>query len=149
MPSRVKELQELLGKHTDKKISVVGATGTGKSTFLKYIKNAHDQDELVFPKLTKEESDYVCQTPWTEEIGETMNRFVKKYVEIQPGEPVFGTVVLPSDLIIYLKISDELLRERVTKRGNKFEDAKNMQVRIEQDIKASNIPVIAFPVVKD
>ena len=141
---KVVELQKLLDNHKNQRVVVVGTTGTGKSTLLKQIKNAHDQDELVFPKLTQEEAEYVCQTPWTEEIGRAMERLVKQYVVIKPGEPVFGTVVLPCDLIVYLKISDELLRERVAARSNSFDDAKNMQRRIEEEIQQSGIPTIDF-----
>ena len=103
-------------------------------------------DDLVFPQLTKAESDYVCQSPWTPKIGETINRLVKEKVRIEPGNPVFGTVVLESDLIIYLRISDELLKKRTGLRGSKFEDAKNMQKAIEVEIKSSGLPVIEFPV---
>ena len=99
-------------------------------------------DELVFPKLTKEERDYVCQHPWTPEIGEKMVGLVKEKVKIEPGKPVFGTVVLDSDLIVYLRISDELLKERTALRGANYEDAKNMQRQIEEEIKQSNIPTI-------
>jgi len=101
-------------------------------------------DELVFPLLTKKEKKYVCQTPWTQNIGKTMTQLVKTKVKVQSGRPVFGTVVINSDLIIYLKISDKLLKERTKKRGVNFTDAKNMQRQIEQDIKTSRIPSITF-----
>lgn len=125
---------------------VVGTTCTGKSTFLQTIKSAHDMDDLVFPQLTKEEADYVCQSPWTEEIGETMTRLVKERVKVMPGQPVFGTVVIDSDLIVYLKISDDELRKRTALRSTQFEDAKNMQKQIEKEIATSSIPTVEFQV---
>ncbi len=140
----INELSRILADNKNKRIVVVGTTCTGKSTFLNNIENAHDMDELVFPKLTKEEHDYVCQHPWTPEIGETMDRLVKENIKIESGKPVFGTVVLDSDLIVYLHISDELLKKRTELRGANFEDAKNMQKQIEEDIKQSNIPTIEF-----
>ena len=125
---------------------MLGGTCTGKSTLVAHLAGARDMDTLVFPLLTQEESDYVCQTPWTPEIGETMTRLTKERVKVHAGEPVFGTVVLDADRIIHLKISDELLRERTAAREVSFDDAKNMQHHIEAEIAASGLPVIEFDV---
>jgi hypothetical protein len=103
-------------------------------------------DKLVFPLLSDEKAEYVGQTPWTPEIGETMTRLTKERVKVQPGKPVFGTVVLDADLIIYLKISDGSLRQRTESRGASFTDAKNMQQHIEDEIVTSGLPVIEFEV---
>lgn len=140
------KLRNLLDQNKDKRVVVIGTTCTGKSTFLKDINTAHDIDELVFPQLTKAERDYVCQTPWTPEIGQTMTRLVKEKIRAEPGKPIFGTVMLDSDIIIYLQISDELLAMRTRSRNVNFQDAKNMQERIEAEIKKSQIPVIVFSV---
>lgn len=145
-PELTHELQNILDQNREKRVVVVGTTCTGKTTFLNHIKGAHDMDELVFPQLTQEESDYVNQTPWTPEIGETMVRLVKEKVKIKPGEPVFGTVVIDSDLVVFLKISDDLLKKRTAQRGVSFEDAKNMQRQIEDEIEKSGIPKIEFPI---
>lgn len=142
----VNKLAGILDKNKDKRVVVVGTTCTGKSTFIKEIQGAQDMDNLVFPQLSKEESDYVCQNPWTEEIGQTMIRLVKERVNVEAGKPVFGTVVLDSDLIILLKISDELLHERTRLRKVSFEDAKNMQRQIEEEVGKSKIPTIEFSV---
>ena len=40
-------------------------------------------------------------------------RLVKERVHSEIGRPVFGTVVIDSDLVVLLKISDELLASRV------------------------------------
>lgn len=140
------KLQALLDTNKDKRVVVVGTTCTGKSTFLKSIKGAHDMDELIFPQLSEKEAAYVNQTPWTEEIGRTMDRLAKERVKVRKGEPVFGTIVFDSDLVINLTISDDLLRQRTNARGVSFEDAKNMQKQIEESIKNSEIPKIDFPV---
>lgn len=145
-PELTQGLQTILDQNKDKRVVVVGTTCTGKSTFLNHIKGSQDMDELVFPELTQEESDFVNQIPWTPEIGETMTRLVKEKVKIKPGEPVFGTVVIDSDLVVYLKISDDLLKERTQSRGVDFEDAKNMQTQIEQEIEESGIPKVEFSV---
>ena len=103
-------------------------------------------DKVIFPLLTKEESDYVCQTPWTKEIGEKMTYLVKTKLKIQSGEPLFGTVLLDCDLIIYLHINDELLKKRTDLRNVDFINAKNMQTKIEEEIEKSNIEVITLEV---
>jgi len=139
-------LHKLLKQHSNKRIVVIGPTCTGKTTLLSQIPEAQDMDKLVFPKLSKEESDYVCQTPWTEKIGQTMVRFAKERVVVQPGKPVFGTVVLNCDLLIYLSISDQLLKERCLSRNVDFLDAKNMQAQIETEIKESMLPRIDFSI---
>ena len=101
----------------------------------------------VFPDpLTKEEEEYVCTTPWTEEIGNKMDELVKTRLSIKPGIPMFGTVLLDCDLIVYLYISDDLLLERTKLRNVNFENAKRMQQKIEEDIKNSNIPCIIVEV---
>lgn len=146
MLQNIQKLRALLDTHADKRVVVVGTTCTGKSNFLKYITNAHDMDKLVFPQLTKEKAAYVDSTPWTEQIGKTMIRLVRDRVKVTPGRPVFGTVVIDSGLIVYLHINDELLRQRIVQRGVNFEDAKNMQRQIEEEIKESGIPSITFPV---
>jgi hypothetical protein len=136
----VEKLREILDSHNHERVCVVGTTCTGKSYLISHISQAQDMDELIFPKLSAEESKYVMSKPWTEDIGRTMNRLVRERIKIGPGRPVFGTVVIPSDYIIYLKISDTLLRERTQKRGKQYQDAKNMQAQLEEEIKRSRIP---------
>ena len=144
----VEKLQELLNQYKDKLVVVVGTSCSGKTTFLKNIKNAHDMDELIFPLLTKEEHDYVCQDPRTPEIWETMTKWVKEKVKLKKGEPIFGTVRLDSDIVIHIKVEDDLLKERTEKRNAKFENIKNMQKDIEDDIENSNAEVIEFLIKK-
>lgn len=141
---QAQELQRILERHNDKRVIVLGGTCTGKTTLLKYIEDAHDMDKLIFPLLSQEETDFVCQTPWTPEIGEVMTRLTKERIDVEPGKPVFGTVVLDADLIVQLKISDEALTERTAQRGVSFEDAKNMQTQIEDEINKSGLPVVEF-----
>lgn len=143
---QAQNLKAILDQHKHQRIVVVGTTCTGKSTLLKHIPEGVDMDEVIFSQLTAEENAFVCQSPWTEEIGREMDRLAKKYVRVEPDHPVFDTIVFDSDLVIELKISDELLRKRTGLRSAQFEDAKNMQKQIEQEIEDSGVPVIEFPV---
>ena len=139
--SFIDEVKGVLSEHKSERVVVVGTTCTGKSTLLKNIDGALDMDEVLFPQLTEEEKEYVSRKPWTEEIGQTMIRLAQERIKVEPGKPVFGTVVLDVDQVVYLHIDDELLRERVGKRGKNFEDAKNMQKQIEAEIESSQKPV--------
>lgn len=142
----IDELKEIFSNNHDKRICVLGTTCTGKTTLINESNIGADMDEEIFPLLTKEETDYVCSTPWTEEIGNKMDELVRTKLSIKPGTPMFGTVLLDCDLIIYLHISDELLLERTKLRNTDFENAKNMQTKIEKEIKNSNIPTIYIEV---
>lgn len=144
--SYINDLKKVLEQNTDKRVCVVGTSCTGKSTYLKYAKNGLDMDEIIFPLLTEQEKEYVCQTPWTEEIGQTMNRLVRERIKIQPGQPVFGTVIIDCDLIVYLNISDDLLRKRIQRRGVNYNDVKMMKDNIEKELEKVEIPVVMVDV---
>ena len=66
---------------------------------------------------------------------------------VKAGQPVFGTAIAEgTELIVYLRISDELLRERTKSRKVDFADAKTMTQFIEADIKESGLQVIEIKV---
>ena len=133
-------------KNKDKRICVLGTTCTGKTTIINDLQMGLDMDEEIFPLLTKKETEYVCTTPWTEEIGNKMNEFVRTKLKIKPGYPMFGSVLLDCDLIIYLHISDDLLLDRTNMRNTDFINAKKMQQSIEKEINKTNIDVITLEV---
>ena len=144
--SNIEELRQLFIDNKDKRICVLGTTCTGKTTLINESKMGVDMDEEIFPLLTEEETEYVCQTPWTEEIGNKMDELVRTRLSIKPGVPMFGTVLLDCDLIVYLHITDDLLLERTKSRNVDFNNAKNMQLKIEEEIKKSNIPNVYIEV---
>lgn len=140
--SNVEQLIEIFEENRDKRICVLGTTCTGKTTLIKGTNIGLDMDEEIFPLLTEEETEYVCRTPWTQEIGNRMDELVRTKLSIKQGTPMFGTVLLDCDLIVYLHINDDLLLERTKLRNTDFSNAKNMQLKIEEEIKKSNIPII-------
>ena len=144
--SNIEELKQLFIDNKDKRICVFGTTCTGKTTLINESNMGVDMDEEIFPLLTEEETEYVCQTPWTEEIRNKMDELVRTRLSIKPGVPMFGTVLLDCDLIVYLHITDELLLERTKSRNVDFNNAKNMQLKIEEEIKKSNIPSVYIEV---
>ena len=140
--SNIEQLIEIFKENRDKRICVLGTTCTGKTTLIKGTNIGLDMDEEIFPLLTQEETEYVCRTPWTQEIGNRMDELVRTKLSIKQGTPMFGTVLLDCDLIVYLHINDDLLIERTKLRNTDFSNAKNMQQKIEEEIKNSNIPTI-------
>ena len=140
--SNIEQLIEIFEENRDKRICVLGTTCTGKTTLIKGTNIGLDMDEEIFPLLTQEETEYVCRTPWTQEIGNRMDELVRTKLSIKQGTPMFGTVLLDCDLIVYLHINDDLLLERTKLRNTDFSNAKNMQQKIEEEIKNSNIPTI-------
>ena len=140
--SNIEQLIEIFEENRDKRICVLGTTCTGKTTLIKGTNIGLDMDEEIFPLLTQEETEYVCRTPWTQEIGNKMDELVRTKLSIKQGTPMFGTVLLDCDLIVYLHINDDLLLERTKLRNTDFLNAKNMQQKIEEEIKKSNIPTM-------
>lgn len=149
MEATIQNLNRFFQEHQNERICVVGTTCTGKSTMIRELGYGLDMDQEIFPKLSKEETDYVCSTPWTEEIGQAMDSFVRSRLSIQPGTPLFGTVLLDCDIILYLHIDDELLLERTNSRNADFMNAKNMQAKIEAELSQVNKEVVVFEVVDE
>ena len=147
MEANMNNLSTIFNENSNKRICVLGTTCTGKTTLINELKIGLDMDKEIFPLLTKEETDYECSTPWTEEIGNKMNELVRTKLSIRPGTPMFGTVLLDCDLIVYLHISDELLLERTKLRNADFMNAKNMQKKIEDEIRNSGIDTIILEVI--
>jgi len=136
----------IIYENNDKRICVVGTTCTGKSSLIKQSGVGIDMDKLLYPMLTEEETAYIDQVPWTPKIGSYVDDLAKDRIKIECGSPVFGTVVLPCDLIIYLDIDNETLKQRCQTRKVNFEDAKNMNEQIKEDLSKTKTPIISVKV---
>lgn len=135
-------LSEIFKKYNNKRICVVGTTCCGKSYLINKLDNCRDMDDEIFPLLNDEEKRTVCKTPWTSEIGAIMDRYVKEKIITKPMYPVFGTVVINSDLIIYLNINKSLLKERCEIRGVNINDSLNMKSKIEKELQITDKTII-------
>ncbi|MTK09568.1 MAG: hypothetical protein F8N38_21070 [Hungatella sp.] len=144
-----KILENIFNENKNKRIIVIGTTCSGKSTIVKKLAYARDMDKEIFPLLSKEEIDYVCQEPWTREIGEKMNQFVRERINTIPGKPLFGTVCVDADLVVFLKLDKYLLEERCDLRNVNIINAVNMQDTIENDVYQSNIEYITLNIYDD
>lgn len=129
----INALEAIFEKHKEERICVLGTTCCGKTTLLKKIPNCVDMDEALWPLLTQEEIDFVCQKPWTNEIGEYFDKLIYTKVKVAKGKPMFGTVILDCDVVVYLDIADDVLEAHCEERNVSLADAKNMKSAIEND----------------
>lgn len=135
-------LNKIFEENRDKRICVVATSCAGKTTLLNFFEYAKDMDDELYPLLTKEESDYICQEPWTEEVGEYVDNLTKTKLHIKPGQPLFGTVVLDADIIVFLHINEEELKVRCQKREANLENCLSMQNKIEEELEQYKDKVI-------
>lgn len=146
MNKTLQKLKEVLGQNKDKRITVIGTTCVGKTTLLKEIPEGIEMSKLA-PPLTKKEEEFYYNAPLTKENEEIRLNMRARRALVKPGQPAFGTAIAQgTELIIYLTISDELLRERTGARNVKFKDAKTMQGFIEEWVKKSGLPLIKISV---
>lgn len=142
----IQELRSVLIKNRDKKITVIGTTCVGKSTFLRNIPEGIEIGKLA-PPMTEEEKDFYYHAPLTKENNDTMRALVAQRAFVKAGQPAFGTAIANgTELIVYLTIDDELLKKRVVDRKVNFEYAKTMQGFIDEEVKNSGLPVITIVV---
>ncbi|MGC6176488.1 hypothetical protein [Lacrimispora sp. 38-1] len=127
----INSLNTIFEKHKEDRICILATTCCGKSTLHEQIPGTVDMDNELWPQLTKEEEAYICQKPWTKEIGDFAGRLVRERVTVKAGYPLFTLILLDCEVIVYLDISDELLAEHCKKRGAAFRDAKNVKDAIE------------------
>lgn len=159
-------LESILNQYKDKRVMVVGVPGCGKSTLLKHIPEAHDMDNVLFPKLSLGEKNFVFQRRFNSEknkfekipfnnkdredekaialSADVLQVLAEMHLEIKPGHPQFAPIVLQSDVIVYLKIDDDMLREHLLSRETQddrpqqYEFVKKLEELIEQDIREAN-----------
>ena len=86
---------------------------------------------------------------WTADMIARWNGHVENatnFVEIEAGRPLFGGSIFESDLIVYLNIDDETLRERTKKRGVAFETASRYNEALKEKLKGVDVPVVVVDV---
>lgn len=126
-------LEEIFERHRSQRICVLGTICCGKTTLLRQISGSVDLDDELWPQLTKNEAAFISQKPWSPEIGKYIDQLVYAKITVKPGHPLFTTIIVDCDVVIYLDLSDELLAKRCKQRGVSFSDAKNVKNAVEDD----------------
>ncbi len=129
----INTLNAIFAKHKNERICVLATPCCGKTTLLRQIPDCIDLDDELWPQLTPEEAAFITQKPWTNEIGNFIDRLGYQKISVKPGHPLFTTIIVDCDAVIYLDISDQLLAEHCRKRESSFTDAKNVKESIEED----------------
>ena len=129
----VNALHAIFERHKKDRICVLGTTCCGKTTLLKQIPGCVDLDEELWPQLTGEEADFISRKPWTKEIGDFIDNLVYERISVKPGHPLFTTIIVDCEAVVYLDINDALLAEHCRKRENSFTDAKKVKDAVEED----------------
>lgn len=129
----INTLKAIFEKHKNEKVLVLATICCGKTTLVSKIPDCVDADDIAFVDITEEELAIIKETPWTKEVGDTVDSLVYRNVKIEQGHPVFGTVIVDCDVVVYLDISDDLLMKHCKNRELSFADAKNIKEAIEDD----------------
>jgi len=143
----IRELRDIFDKYSDKRILVLGTTCAGKTTLLKHFPEGLDMDVVVMGTLPEELQDRFRKAPrpFAQDLVEIWNKYLEtaiQTVEIEAGHPLFAATVFRSDIIVYLNISDETLRERTMKRNFKYELAEKYNNLFKDYLKITELPVI-------
>lgn len=126
MNNTLEQLKLILNNYKDKGINVIGTTCIGKTTLLKNIPEGIEISKLA-PKLTSSQEDFYYNAPYTKQNREIMIGMRSKRAIVKPGQTAFGTgITQGAELIIYLSISDKLLKERTRNRKVGFKLAKQI-----------------------
>lgn len=141
-----KALESLLEKYKDKRVLVLAPPSVGKSTMLQHLENGVDLD-MVFDDMPEEfkryvlhherpfmfmdgdkktlkyaEKEFDSSNPehheYLRKTTELLTKYTQDKIHIEIGHPAFGTVLIDSDVVIYLKISEEEFRKRMESRNN-------------------------------
>jgi len=145
----VQKLRQIFYENSDKRILVLGTMCAGKTTLVKSLPECLDQDEICWALLPKELEEKLSKGSWTQEMVKSWNEHVEnatQTVEIEAGRPLFGGSIFKSDIIVYLNINEETLRERAKRRNADYEVASNYNNEIKKKLKATNLPVIVVDI---
>lgn len=131
-------LKAIFEKHKNERVCVIGTICIGKSTILNQLPeyNCEDLDAVLWPYIPEEEMELfnrLSKKPWSTEMGNEVDRLIYKYAKVKSGRPLFTTVIIDCEAVVYLDISDHLLAKHCEKRGTSFEDSKKVKESIEGD----------------
>jgi len=96
-------------------------------------------DELLTKKVSDEEILYILglddDKPWTPEIGQRMRLLANEHIQIKPGKPVFATVFLDCDVVIWMTTSMQEFARRAKLRDVDPRDVHHMDADLAAQFK--------------
>jgi len=146
----IQKLKEIFENNIEKRILVLGTTCLGKTTLLKSLLECRDMDALVWELLPKQTQEELSASSWTDGMSQTWRKHVieaKQIIKIEAGHPLFAATSFDSDIIVYLNIDENTLRERTKKRNIEYQVAAENDNRIKEEIKRANLPTIVVDII--
>ena len=131
------ELKAIFDKHRDERICVVGTMCCGKTTLIKQLReyNCIDMDDEFWPLASDEEIGFYSQRPFTKEMNDSLYKLFYERISAKPNSPLFGVYILDCEVVVYLDIAENLLKDYCEKRGDtNFTDAFQLKKWIEDDL---------------
>ena len=129
----INTLEAIFEKHKNERVCVLATTCTGKTTIIKQIPYCVDVDVLLGECMTAEEITFCGQVPWTEEIGTIYDKIMFERIKIQQGQPLFCSVILECEAVVFLDIPNRILTEHCKKRNVDFDYALQLKSELEKD----------------
>ena len=132
----INTLKAIFEKHKNERICVIGTMCCGKTTLIKQLSaySCVDMDDEFWPQISEETTKILSQKPITQEIIDSIYELIYKNILIKAGCPLFGIAILDCEAVVYLDISENLLKAHCEKRGDtQLKDALFVKTRIEED----------------
>ena len=133
----INTLKTIFDKHKDERICVVGTMCVGKTTLIEQLAgyNCVDMDDEFWPQASKTEFEFYSQRPFSKEMIDSLHKLFCERLSVKPGYPLFGVYILDCEVVVYLDITEKLLKEHCEKRNDTdFTDAFNLKKWIEEDL---------------
>ena len=132
----VDALKSIFERHKEERICVIGTMCCGKTTMMKHISdyNCVDVDDEFWPQISDEDIERYSETPITQAVMDEIFELIHEKVTVRPGYPLFGVLILDCEVVVYLDISEELLKKHCEERGDtSLRDALFVKKLVEDD----------------
>jgi hypothetical protein len=109
----------------------------GKTTLVKQLQeyNCIDMDDEFWILASDEEIEFYSQRPFTKDMNDSLYKLFCERISAKHGFPLFGVYILDCEVVVYLDIADNLLKDYCEIRGDTdFIDAYNLKKWLEDDL---------------
>jgi len=116
----VNALKTIFEKHKNERVCVIGTMCCGKTTLINQLPeyNCVDVDDEFWPQISQKEIERLSETPITYATMDYIFKHMHEKITIKPGRPMFGVLILDCEVVVYLDISEELLKKHCHTRGD-------------------------------
>ena len=117
----INALAAIFEKHKNDRICVIGTICCGKTTLIKQLTqyNCVDMDDEFWPQVSEQTTAFLSGEPFTREMSDLIYKLIYEKISVKAGRPLFGFVILDCEVVVYLDISENLLKAHCEKRGTR------------------------------